>query len=145
MPNNLSNYAESGLLEFMFRAGTLSKPTMWLALTSTVPTETDTGATITEIPHTAGNGYFRTVVSGSNMWSVPYDEGGSGSITNLQVIQFNQNLVSDWGWVSGVAILDASGDAAGQVWWAGNLATAKLLSVGDQFSIPSGSAILRIS
>lgn len=144
MPDNMSNYLESGLLDFIFRTGTFAKPTTWLALTSTVPVETDTGATITEIPHTVGNGYFRTAITGSNMWSQVYQAGGSGSIVNLQVVQYNQNLSVDWGWVSGVAIMDNSGDAVGNMLFYGNLATAKLVSVLDTFSIPTGSAIIRL-
>ena len=144
MPNNLSNYAESGLLAFMFRADALSKPAMWLALTSTVPLETDTGATIPEIAH--GNGYARVVVTGNTTWGVPdVASEVSGTIVNLVAIAFNQNTTADWGYVSGVAILDASGDAAGNMWWYGSLATPKLITVGDTFSIPTGSAIIKIA
>jgi len=144
MANNLTNYAESGLLAFMFRSNALAKPTMWLALTSTVPVETDTGASIAEIAH--GNGYARVVVTGDVMWGVPdVASEVSGAIVNTSVIQFSQNTSTDWGYVSGVAILDNSGDAAGNVWWYGSLATAKLITVGDTFSIPTGSAILKMA
>jgi hypothetical protein len=145
MANNASNYLESGILNHIFRAGSFAKPTTWLALTATVPVETDNGPTITEIPHTVGNGYFRVPITGDNMWSQVFqDDGGSGAITNLQVIQFNANASADWGWVSGVAILDNSGDAAGNMLFYGPLTTPKLISIPDTFSIPTGNAIFRL-
>lgn len=140
MANNLSNYSESGLLEHMFRNVSISKPTMWLALTSKVAVEGDTGSSLPEIAH--GNGYARQVVTGNGMWTPWFDYNGSGAIQNIQNIAFSQNVTTDWGWVSGIAILDASGDALGNVWWYGPLSTAKLITVGDSFSIPSGSATI---
>lgn len=144
--SNASNYLESGILNHIFRAGTFSKPTTWIALTSTVPGETDNGPTITEIPHTAGNGYSRIPVTGDNMWSQVFqDGGGSGAITNLQTISWSANAVTDWGWVSGVAILDNSGDAAGNMLFYAALPTPKLVSVPDTFSIPTGNATIRLA
>lgn len=109
-----------------------------------MPTETGTGGNIDEIPH--GNGYARVVVTGNATWLTPAQDGvGSGYITNTAVISFNQNTGSDWGWVSGVAILDNSGDAVGNMLWYGSLSTAKLMSVGDTLSIPTGSAVIKLA
>lgn len=143
MAENLSNYAETGILEHIFRNATFAKPVPWVALCGIVPAETDTGATINEIAH--GNGYARVVASGNNFWTDPVQENGSGTIYNRQIVQFNQNTVADWGWVSGIAVLDASGDALGNVIFAGSLATAKLITVGDTFSVPTGAFVVRLA
>ena len=47
----LSDYLESQLLNHLFRSGTLDKPTkIAIALTSGVPLDSDTGATLPELP-----------------------------------------------------------------------------------------------
>ena len=144
MPN-FSNYGESGILEHIFRQGTFAKPsTIAVALTALVPPESGTGGNIDEIPH--GNGYSRQVATGSVVWSEPtQDAGGSGFIQNNSAITFGPNTTTDWGWVSGVAILDATGDAAGNMIMYGQLSTSKLVSVNDTLTFSSGSLIIRLS
>lgn len=143
MPN-FSNYGESGVLEHLFRQATLAKPLISIALTATVPTETDTGASIDEVPHNFG--YARQVATGNTIWSAPaQDGGGSGFISNNSTITFGPNVTTDWGWVSGVAICDATGDGAGNMLLWGQLQTAKLVSVGDTLSFASGSLVIRLS
>lgn len=143
MPN-FSNYGESGVLEHLFRQGTLTKPLIAIALTATVPTETGTGANIDEVPHDFG--YARQIATGNTTWSAPaQDGGGSGFLQNNSTITFGPNVGTDWGWVSGVAICDATGDAAGNMIMYGSLATPKLVSVGDTLSFASGSLIIRLS
>ena len=140
---NASNYLESGILEHIFRQNTFSKPTAWLALTSAVPTDSDTGASIDEIPH-LNTAYVRQVVTGNSTWSVPAQDGnGSGYITNLAVISFPTYTGATSVWVSGFAILDGSGDAAGNMLFWGSLSQAKLLGTSDQLSIATGSAFIR--
>lgn len=141
--SNASNYLESGILEHLFRQGSLSKPTTWLALTSLVPSDTDTGATIDEIPH-LNTAYLRQVVTGNATWSTPAQDGnGSGYITNTAVISFPTYTGAASVWVSGFAIVDNSGDAAGNVLFWGQLATSKFLSTSDSLSIATGQAYIR--
>ena len=82
----LSDYLESGLLNHVFRGGTFAKPgNVSLALTSGIPQDSNTGATIPEIPsgiNGSGTGYARidlgapaddqwthTDERGSSLWS----------------------------------------------------------------------------
>lgn len=143
MPN-FSNYGESGVLEHLFRQATLAKPLISIALTATVPTETGTGGNIDEVPHDFG--YARQVATGNTVWSEPaQDGGGSGFISNNSTITFGPNVGTNWGWVSGVAIVDATGDGAGNMIMYGTLATPKLVSVGDTLTFSSGSLVVRLS
>ena len=143
MPN-FSNYGESGVLEHLFRQATLAKPLISIALTATVPTETGTGGNIDEVPHDFG--YARQIATGNTTWSAPaQDVGGSGFISNNSTITFGPNVGTDWGWVSGVAIVDATGDNSGNMLLWGSLQTAKLVSVGDTLSFSSGSLVIRLS
>lgn len=143
MPN-LSNYGESGVLEHLFRQATLAKPLISIALTATVPTETGTGGNIDEVPHNFG--YARQIATGNTVWSEPaQDAGGSGYIQNNSAITFGPNVTTDWGWVSGVAILDATGNDAGNMLMWGQLTTPKLVSVSDTLTFASGSIIIRLS
>ena len=143
MPN-ASNYLESGILEHIFRQGTFSKPTAYIALTRAVPSDTNTGATIDEIPQTGvalTTAYVRQIATGAAVWTVPADDGnGSGYITNATVITFPQYLGGSSIWCSGIAVTDNSGHLAGNLLFWGSLTVAKLLSSGDTLSIPTGSA-----
>lgn len=143
MPN-FSNYGESGVLEHLFRQATLAKPLISIALTATVPTETDTGASIDEVPHDFG--YARQIATGNTVWSAPaQDGGGSGFISNNSTITFGPNVGTNWGWVSGVAIVDATGDGGGNLIMYGQLVTPKLVSTSDTLSFASGSLVIRLS
>lgn len=113
----LSDYLESGLLNHVFRNESFPKPSaIAIALTSGVIKESDTGATIPELPtgiNGTGTGYARILLdktseSGNNYWSFSADDlsAGSGLIKNAANRVFNTALL-DWGRISGIAILDS--------------------------------------
>ena len=134
----LSDYLESGLLNYVFRGGTFAKPSnISLALTSGVPQDSNTGATIPEIPsgiNGSGTGYARIDLGApaDNKWT--YTEArflaGSGEIKNSGQLIFNTALL-DWGWVSGIAIMDHSGHGSGNLLMHSQLDTPRLIYTGD--------------
>lgn len=133
MPS-LSQYSQSGLYNHFFRAATFSKPTtIAIALTTNVPRENDTGATISELAN--ANGYARvTNASGDAYWRhfIP----GSGD--NLTEIAF-PTATADWGYVSGVVILDSATHGAGNVLMHGSLPTPRDIKSGDVFRFSVGN------
>jgi len=120
---HMSDYLESGLLHHVFRGESFPKPTgMAIALTSGVPVESGdgknftTGGWLQELPSgdpTLGDtGYRRVsmgspVDSGDAQWKFYVEdfEAGSGVIKNCNPIYFGTAL-TEWGWVSGIAICD---------------------------------------
>ena len=137
----LSDYLESGLLHHLFREDSFAKPSqISIALTSAAPVDSDTGATISEIPsglNGSGTGYTRIVLgapadSGNDKWS--YDEAdaavGSGVIKNASSHAFDTALV-DWGWVSGVAICDNATYGAGNLLIHAQLDNPRVVYTGD--------------
>ena len=134
----LSDYLESGLLNYVFRGGTFAKPSnISLALTSGVPQDSNTGATIPEIPsgiNGSGTGYARIDLGApaDNKWT--YTEArflaGSGEIKNSGQLIFNTALL-DWGWVSGIAIMDHSGHGSGNLLMHAQLDNPRLIYTGD--------------
>lgn len=113
----LSDYLESGLLHHIFRNETFAKPAkIAIALTAAEPEDSQTGTTITEIPSGDGanlSGYSRLdlgdpATAGDDTWDyLPADNAvGSGVIGNASTLVWDTALY-DWGWVSGVVILDS--------------------------------------
>jgi len=138
---SLSDYTESGLLRHLFRAGTFPKPSaIAIALTSNVPSDSETGSTISEIPsgiNGSGTGYARIYLgspeaSGDSIWT--HDEAnidvGSGLITNTNNFTFNTALV-DWGYVSGIVVLDNPYYGSGNVIMSEALTNPRVVYMGD--------------
>ena len=134
----LSDYLESGLLNHVFRGSTFAKPeTIAIALTSGEPLDSQTGQTILEIPsgiNGSGTGYSRVDLG------VPSDEdwtfseamfnSGSGVIANSGQIIFNTALL-DWGYVSGIAIVDHSDWGSGNLLMHALLDNERIIYAGD--------------
>jgi len=125
---SLSDYLESGLLHHLFRGDSFAKPqNIAIALCSGVPKETNDGTTIPEIPSGTSpvdgtaqkaTGYARINLGdpstqGNTKWEYNIDDhnAGSGLIKNASTFNFDEGAGSaalvDWGWVSGVAIVDS--------------------------------------
>ncbi len=133
---NMSDWLEARLASHIFGSGTFSKPpTLAVALCSGVPTDAKTGATIPELPNTGG--YVRKTLNPSaTNWLDPV--AVDGICSNLQAVLFDQ-AASDWGWVSGVALIDNATYGAGNVLIWGQLTVPKLIGAGDQFQFASGT------
>jgi hypothetical protein len=126
MANNISDYLESKVLNFLFRTdSTFTKPgTIYIALCPTTPTDASTGTTIVE---PVGNGYTRIALNPSDAnWTAV---AAAGETHNASVIQFPTCTTSAWGQINGFAVCDAA--TLGNMLFWGALGTAKPVNVGD--------------
>jgi hypothetical protein len=134
----LSDYLESGLINHVFREGTFAKPSnISLALTSGIPQDSDTGATLPEIPSGIicyGTGYARVDLGSPSDTAWTFTDArfmaGSGLIKNSGQLIFNTALL-DWGWVSGIAIVDNSSHGSGNLLMHAQLDNPRLIYTGD--------------
>lgn len=137
----LSDYMESGLLHHVFRGQDFPKPeNVAIALCSGVPQDSDTGVTIPELPtgiNGSGTGYSRydlgdPATLGDTFWT--YDSAdhaaGSGLIKNTSTFIFGTALL-DWGWVSGIAIVDSGEYGSGNVLMYSELGNPRIIYQGD--------------
>lgn len=149
----LSDYLESGLLHHIFRGQSFPKPSeIAIALTSGVPLDSQNGLTIPEIPSGINNsltGYKRISlgnpsVSGNAKWNFDLLDfaAGSGLIKNNGAFIFDTALL-DWGWVSGIAILDDSRYGSGNLLMHSTLTNPRAIYMGD--TVKFDSSTLQIS
>ena len=132
MADNLSDFAENGLLDLSVNDGAWpGAAACYLALFTTA---TDDAAGGTEV---SGNAYARmTVPAGS--WAAA--SGGSKS-TSADV-----NFVAasgSWGTITHVALYDAV--TAGNRIWHGALTASKAIGTGDVFRMASGQLTLTLA
>ena len=136
----MSDYLESGIIDHFLRGTTISKPSnISLALCSGVPIDANTGANIPEITGDhAGGAYIRKSLGapGNTYFSIPSGTA-SPTTTNVSAIEFAQ-ATADWGYVSGVAVVDATGWGLGNVLLYGALTTPRIVTNGDIFRFNAG-------
>lgn len=137
----LSDYLESNVLNNIFRGVSFTPPSkIAIALTRSVPLQTQNGTTINEVLPTGvnavPNGYARVLVSVSNnnstKWSYRPENhtNESGVIQNANNIVFNTAL-ADWGTVSGIAILDNEARGSGNLLFFAALEQPRTVYTGD--------------
>jgi len=153
---NMSDYLESGLLHHVFRGHSLPKPQgMALALTSGIPVESGsaknliTGGFLQELPSgdpSLGDTGYRRVdlgqpsVAGDAAWDFSTDEdfaAGSGFIKNCNTLYFGTAL-TEWGWVSGIALCDNSDWGEGNLIMQSQLDNARYVFKGDSLKFDIG-------
>lgn len=121
--SKLSNYLETALLNAALRAVAYQSPaTVYVALYTSDPTDTDTG---TEV---SGGSYARQAVT----FEAPTD----GVAANTGAVVF-ATASAPWGVITHVGIRDAA--AAGNLLWYGALASSKDVANGDRFEIAAGA------
>lgn len=129
---NLSNYAQSGVFNHLLRTASLTKPgTIAIALCSIPPTESSTGESMNELANTGAYARYPNA-SGDVFWSHGAGIGGQGSGNNIAQVTFTQ-ASADWGYVSGVALVDSATYGAGNIIMYGTLVTPRVVLNGDQF------------
>lgn len=129
----LTNIAESGLLNYIFRGGTFTKPSeLYVGLLGAFnPEAIENGDVSSEI---TGGGYQRQVYPCSELlWKAPYPTGTAMMIHNESGIFFPP-ATSAQGFVSGVFLVNGS-----TVLFYGALTTVKNIRVDDQFTFASGA------
>ncbi len=153
----LSDYLESGLLHHVFRGQSFPKPeNIAIALCSGVPSESDSavshyknGGPLPEIPSgdAAGNdtGYRRynlgnPSTQGDSSWDYPLDGhlDGSGLIRNGVNYLF-ETALQDWGWVSGIAIVDSGEYGTGNLLMYAQLNNPRIIYQGDSVKFDSST------
>ena|SRR3990167_7288732 len=140
MPN-FSNYAESGILNFLFRGNSnnFGRPNVLaVALTRNIPAETDNGQ---NLPELANAGSYARVLLGtpanSLFTDIVQDGSSSGVIDNASAITFPA-ATAEWGHVSGIAITNSGVYGAGEIIVFGRLTTPRHVLSGDTFQINTG-------
>jgi len=145
----LSDYLESGLLHHVFRGQSFPKPrNVAIALCSGVPSESSSavsnyanGGPLPEIPSGDSNGnstgYARYDLGdpsseGNSVWTYAQDDhdAGSGLIKNTNTILFT-TAQQDWGWVSGIAIVDSGEYGTGNMLMYAELNNPRIIYQGD--------------
>lgn len=120
---SLTNAYETHLLQYLLTTDSVTRPTTWyVALFTSDPT--DTGSAGTEV---SGYAYART--------SVTFTVTGD-TASNSAAVEFPAATGGDWGTVSHIGIMDAS--SAGNMLISSALTTAKSITDGDVFRIPTG-------
>ena len=141
MSDAMSDYLEAALINHLFRADTFSKPSaIYVGLIryyEASKVEALTGTTIgPKELGAAGNtalSYSRVGVTQNNSnWDTP---STAGATQNAGAISFN-TATGDWGMVSGVFIVDASG--GGNLLLHGALTTPRDVKSGDLFKFNVG-------
>lgn len=136
----LSNYAESGILNWLLRGNSnnfLRPNVIAVALLRNPPAETDNGANMPEIAN--ANGYARVSLGApaDATWSdITQDASSSGNISNLSLISFPTATGGDWGWASGLAIVTSGVYGTGQILFGGALPSPREIKQNDQYTLP---------
>lgn len=140
MANNFSDYMEVQLRDHIFRTNTFAKPaTLAIALTSAVPNDASTGASMNEFANSGG--YARQVLAPNDSnWSG--DSTTNGTTYNRSAITF-PIATSTWGWASGFVITDSGGYGVGNALYWGAFDSAFFISSGTQFVIPVSGLSIR--
>ena len=159
----LSDYLESGLLHHVFRGDSFPKPAnIAIALCSGVPADSHTGnakslqgtGDLPELPSGDGlvdNGYRRydlgnPSTNGNASWLYDQDDhnAGSGLIKNNSTIVFDTAL-QDWGWVSGVAIVDSGEWGTGNMLMYAQLNNPRIIYQGDSVKFDLSTLKIKFS
>ena len=140
---NMSNFLESGLINFLLRGNSnnFAAPlNISVALCSGVPDDASTGSTLPELPNAGGyarvnlgapsNSIFTEITQAHGIFS-------SGLTDNVSAITFPQ-ATANWGWTSGIAVVNSGVYGAGQVLFWGRLNTPREILLNDTFSVGAG-------
>lgn len=132
MANNLTNAAETLMLDWINVVGSPTRPTspLKVALFTTSPNQ-ETGSGGTEV---SGYGYART--------NVTFSAASSGSTSNSGDVTFPTASGGNWGTVVAIGIYDSAGSPV--LLWVGNLTTSKTVDDGDTFKVNAGSLQLSL-
>ena len=161
----LSDYLESGLLHHVFRGQSFPKPeNIAIALYSGVPKDSDTGisqyhgGTLQELPSGDSNGndtgYRRISLGkpeddGNGKWLYDLNDHnvGSGLIKNAVQLLFDEGdgsaALVDWGWVSGIAIVDSGEYGTGNLLMHAALDNPRVIYTGDTVKFDTSTLQIR--
>lgn len=137
---NFSDYAESGVLNWLFRSNTntfAAPSTVAVALCSNIPSESQHGGTIPEIANAGSYARVDLGAPANADWTEVAQVSDSGGISSAADITF-PTATANWGYVSGVALVTSATWGAGQVLVWGALTTPRVVLSGDTFKFTAG-------
>ena len=133
MANNLSDYAEVALMDWLMTTNSVTRPTSWyVALFTTATADDGTG---TEVG--AGVGYSRQAVTFASTTSP------TGNTSNTNTLTFGPCSTTNWGTITHAAVYNNS--SGGNMLWQGALNSPRTIQVGDSFQIPIGQLTLTLA
>lgn len=138
----MSNYLANQLRDVCFRTqASITKPsTIAVGLTHDIPNSSYAGNTSNEVSNAGG--YGRQVLTPSDAnWSIT---ATSGQTCNNSPFTFPE-VITDWGWVSGVVLFDSPVYGSGNALAFGTLTNPKYLSATDQYVIPVSGIVVQWS
>jgi hypothetical protein len=125
----MSDFFENEVIDVLLRnqAKTMGN-SMFVALTTAVITDANTGATITEVAN--ANGYARQAVT--------FTAASGGATANNADVVFGPNTTSDWGTVTSIAIVDSTTHGAGNLIMYDNDMADVAMAVDDTLTFATG-------
>lgn len=142
----LSDFIEAQLINHIFRGSTYPKPNMLaIALCGSPALDSDSGnfgGTVGQLTGHTGRELFKTGDYRRYEVGPPADihftaPGADGITDNASGFTWPQ-ATSNWGWISGIAIVDSTLYGSGSVLMHGALTTAKQIASGDTFRVQTG-------
>jgi len=135
----ISDVLAHKLLDLMFRNQAYAAPDTYVALTTVVIADADTGATITE---PAGGNYARKQVNINGGAAPTWDLAAAGEVDNTHDITFNA-ATGAWGTITSVAIVSAA--AAGDLLFYDNTMGDQAVGNGDTCKFLAGALDIQMS
>jgi hypothetical protein len=129
--SNMSDYLELKVLDHTLGTTSYTAPTVYLALYTSMPTDSSAG---TEVA--SGRGYARQAVA--------FSAASSGSAANSAVETFGPNTTTNWGTVTGAALVDSGTIGAGNVLYYKAFSSSRAVVVGDKIEFAAGSITVSI-
>jgi hypothetical protein len=130
--SSFSDYTENLVLNYLFTASSVTRPTAWyVGLFTAAPSDTGGG---TEV---SGSGYVRKVTGTITV------SGTATTATNSAAIEFAAASGGNWGTITYAAIFDAE-TGGNMIAWA-ELTTARTINDGDVFRIPASSLTVTLT
>lgn len=126
MPGSLTNYAEDKLLDHILGTTSYTRPTVYLALYTSAPTESSSGTEVT------GGSYVRKAVS--------FTASSSGASSNSSNVDFTGMPACT---VVAVGVLDAL--TSGNLLFYATLSVSKAVLANDTFRISAGDLDVSLS
>jgi len=126
---SMSNYLENKILDHIVGKTAYTIPAVYVALCSSDPADSATGAACNEVSNSAG--YARYVTAGSD-----WDTAASGATDNAVALTFSA-ATGAWGTVTHFCLVDSGTYGAGNVLCHASVSTSKVVGNGDvvQFAI----------
>lgn len=120
-----SNYLELEILDHIFGKGAYTPPTIWVALSTTDPTEDGSGKT-----EPSGNGYARKSTAAAD-----WQTASGGATQNVNDITFAEASGS-WGTIAYFMLYDA--ETSGNMLYFGAVNPTKAIGSGDTAKFAAG-------